>query len=302
MRFLHLTDPHLTSLAKQSLAGLSAKRSLSFLSWRRKRRFQHAPHALEHVTEAARLEGADQILVTGDLTHIGLPEEIRAARSWLESLGQPASVMLVPGNHDLMARDSWGPVATSWHDYLHLQPDLAGGGIQDAFPVKREVGEAVVIGVSSAHPTPILMASGSLGHGQMERLEAMARDARERERFCCLLIHHPPVPGIVNRRRALADAAELERLLERQGVDLVLHGHTHRNEEIAVGGRMIYSTASASSVNAHAPAAYRVLDVERDAEGWRVEMTLKSLAGTGPADWRMEVVEQARWRSGLPGR
>ena len=27
-----------------------------------------------------------------------------------------------------------------------------------------------------------------------------------------------------------------------------------------------------------------------------------ALAGTGPADWRMEVVEQARWRSGLPGR
>ncbi|MGD8976826.1 MAG: metallophosphoesterase [Gammaproteobacteria bacterium] len=299
MRLLHLTDPHLTSLEKQSLAGLNAKRSLSFLSWRRKRRFQHAPRALEHVTGAARLEGADQILVTGDLTHIGLPEEIRAARPWLESLGAPAGVMLVPGNHDLMARDSWGPVATNWNDYLHLPSDLAGGGIQDAFPVMREVGDLVIIGVASAHPTPVLMASGSLGDGQMQRLEEMARDARRQRKFCCLLIHHPPVPGIVSRRRALADAAGLELLLERQGVDLVLHGHTHRNEEVAVGGRMIYSTASASSVTAHAPAAYRIIDVDRDAEGWRVEMTLKSLAGAGPGDWRMEVVEQTRWRSGL---
>lgn len=299
MRLLHLTDPHLTSLENQSLAGLSAKRSLSYLSWRRKRRFHHDPSALTDLTESACREQADQILVSGDLTHIGLPDEIRAARPWLESLGPPERVMLVPGNHDLMSRDSWGPVAAHWGDYLHLDPHQAGGTIQDAFPVVREFEDVVVIGVASAHPTPILLASGSLGEAQLERLEAAARGVRERGKFCCVLIHHPPVPGVVGRRRALADAAALESLLERQSVDLILHGHTHRNEEIAVGGRMIYSTASASSVAAHAPAAYRVIDVERDADGgWQVEMTLKCLASIDGQHRRLELVEQTRWHAG----
>ncbi|MGB5621613.1 MAG: metallophosphoesterase [Gammaproteobacteria bacterium] len=299
MRLIHVTDPHLTSLDDQSLAGLSAKRALSYLSWRRKRRFHHDRSALTHLTEAVRREQADQILVTGDLTHIGLAEEARVARPWLESLGSPEQVMLVPGNHDLMSRDSWGPVARHWGDYMHLDPHLAGGTIQDAFPVVREFEDAVVIGVASAHPTPILLASGSLGEAQMARLELAARDVREQGKFCCLLIHHPPVPGVVGRRRALADAIALESLLERQSVDLVLHGHTHRNEEIALGGRMIYSTASASSISAHAPAAYRVIDVERDADGgWQVEMTLKSLTAGDGQQRRLELVEQARWHAG----
>jgi 3',5'-cyclic AMP phosphodiesterase CpdA len=297
MRLIHLTDPHLTSLENQSLPGLSAKRSLSYLSWRRKRRFQHDPAALEFLTRSLRAEHADQILVTGDLTHIGLAEEIRAARVWLESLGVADRVMLVPGNHDLMARDSWGAASNVWGDYLHLDAGQAGVSVQDAFPIIREFTEVAIIGVTSAHPTPILMASGSLGSDQMRRLEAMAGQVKKRGKFCCLMIHHPPIPGIVGRRRALADAAQLESLLERRSVDLVLHGHTHRNEEIALGGRMIYSTASASSITSHAPAAYRVIDVQKHGAGWQVSMALKSLVA-GQADaWSMKTIEQACWQA-----
>jgi 3',5'-cyclic AMP phosphodiesterase CpdA len=298
MRLIHLTDPHLTSLENQSLAGLSPKRSLSYLSWRRKRRFKHDAAALEFLTRSLLAEQADQILVTGDLTHIGLADEIRVARTWLESLGAADRVMLVPGNHDLMAGDSWGAASNTWGDYLHLDTRQAGVSVQDAFPIIREFPEVAIIGVSSAHPTPILMASGSLGSGQLGRLEDLAEQVRKRGKFCCLMIHHPPIPGIVGRRRALADAAQLESLLERQSIDLVLHGHTHRNEEIALGGRMIYSTASASSITSHAPAAYRVIDVQKHADGWQVSMALKSLVEDRDEAWSMQTIEQARWHAG----
>ncbi len=297
MRLIHLTDPHLTSLENHSPPGLGLKRSLSYLSWRRKRRFQHDQSALEFVTSSLRAEQADQMLVTGDLTHIGLAEEIRTARTWLESLGNADQVMLVPGNHDLMARDSWGHVSNIWGDYLHLDERQAGASIHDAFPVICEFGDIAIIGVSSAHPTPILMASGSLGNGQMRRLESMVGRLRQRDKFCCLMIHHPPIPGIVGRRRALSDETQLQDLLERQPIDLVLHGHTHRNEEIALAGRMIYSTASASSITAHAPAAYRVFDIEKNADGWGVSMTLKSLSGSSAGAWRMVTIEQASWHT-----
>ena len=51
-----------------------------------------------------------------------------------------------------------------------------------------------------------------------------------------LLIHHPAVPGSVSRRRALGDAAALCEVIERAGVDLVIHGHTHRRRILSAAG------------------------------------------------------------------
>ena len=38
--------------------------------------------------------------MTGDLVNISLPGEYAPALAWLESLGSPHDVTLVPGNHD----------------------------------------------------------------------------------------------------------------------------------------------------------------------------------------------------------
>ena len=52
------------------------------------------------------------MLVTGDLVHIGLEQEMSEAAQWLRSLGPPEKVILVPGNHDNYAADSLGSPCT----------------------------------------------------------------------------------------------------------------------------------------------------------------------------------------------
>ena len=42
----------------------------------------------------------DHIAVTGDLVNLSLPSEFVAARAWLDALGNPRDVSVVPGNHD----------------------------------------------------------------------------------------------------------------------------------------------------------------------------------------------------------
>ena len=89
-----------------------------------------------------------QILVTGDLVHIGLPGEIEAAARWLEALGPAERVMLVPGNHDAYAGDSWPAVAAAWGPYL------GGADGHEGFPVVRRLArngvEVHLVGASSA--------------------------------------------------------------------------------------------------------------------------------------------------------
>lgn len=284
------------------LAALSGKRWSGYLSWRRRRRFVHRREVLDGLTVAVQDEDPACILVTGDLVHIGLAEEIEAATDWLRQLGPPDRVMLVPGNHDVYARDSWPVVASAWAPYLGVSAaedkSAANASPVDeataGFPTRRRldgVPPVELIGVSSACPAPLFMASGRLGGAQLARLDAALTQAQG---FRCLLIHHPPLPAMTSWRKGLHDARALEALLARRGVELVLHGHVHRNvSHLGVGGMRVFGTASASSVGGKAGAAYRCFEVTDVGDRWRVEMRLMDVLPDGAVSLR----ERATWIS-----
>lgn len=302
IRLVHLTDPHLTSLDGESLRTLFGKRWTGYLSWQRHRRHVHRPEVLARLTEAVHGESADQILVTGDLVQIGLPAEIEAAAGWLQRLGPPSRVMLVPGNHDAYAADSWASVARCWAPYLGIggaDPARTAGGAADAashagFPTRRELAagatRVALFGLSSARPSGPFLADGALGTGQLQRLEQALDGAMG---FRCLLLHHPPLPGITVRRKCLRDGPALAALLGRQRADLVLHGHVHRNLDYrGPAGARVFGTASASSHGGRGQAAYRRFDIERDGDAWAVDMQLLEVAEGGP-----RVIGRAQWRA-----
>jgi 3',5'-cyclic AMP phosphodiesterase CpdA len=96
----HLSDPHLAPLPPPRLAELASKRLSGYLNWLRKRRAIHRSDALAAIVADLAKARADHVAVTGDLVNIALPAEFEQARPWLEALGPPAEVSLVPGNHD----------------------------------------------------------------------------------------------------------------------------------------------------------------------------------------------------------
>lgn len=292
IRLIHLTDPHLTDLSALPRGTLRGKRWSGYLSWRRRRRFVHRRERLDYLTAAVQSLDPVHILVTGDLVHIGLAEEMAVAAEWLQRLGPPERVMLVPGNHDAYARDSWPELSQRWGDYLGVGAgDVADG---DGFPTVRDLegtdGPVRLIGLSSARPSPLFSAGGRLGEGQLERLGGALDVAAWR----CVLVHHPPLPGMTTRRKSLGDASALARVLDRHGAELVLHGHLHRNRDvIGAGGVRVMGTASASSVHPQAQraAAFRCFDLERREGGWRVDMSLHRVREDGGT----EVLTRRHW-------
>ena len=114
MRLIHLTDPHLSSLAGENMTTLRGKRWSGYLSWRKNRRKRYLPEILARLTAAIKTEDADQILCTGDLVQIGLDSEIAEAADWLKQLGPAEQVMLIPGNHDIYATRSADSVYKLW--------------------------------------------------------------------------------------------------------------------------------------------------------------------------------------------
>lgn len=273
VRLLHLTDPHLSSLSDVSAWTLRGKRWLGFLSWWSKRRHHLRADTLARVTRAAGGEAADLALVTGDLVHIGIAQELREARAWLDTLAATQPVVLVPGNHDCYRADAALGIEQQWSHYLH-------GADGARFPRLVQQDDVSIIALSSATPMPWWSAGGCLGPAQLAKLEILLTQCAGN--FRCVMLHHAPVPGQAPARKDLADAAELTALLRRAQVELVLHGHLHHNAMQVLDGRTrVIVSAPASSAVASNPASYRVFNISRDGAAWQVECLLKCEDGAG---------------------
>ncbi len=285
----HLSDPHLSTLEGVRPGELVNKRVLGYLSWLRRRRFEHLPGVLASAVQDLRSMDPDHIVITGDLTHIGLPGEFAQVRAWLERLGPPRDVTVIPGNHDAYVRASARQTLTHWLPYL-ASDGMQGDGPPDAlFPSLRLRGPLALIGLSSAVPTAPFLASGAVGQVQMARLEGILRRTAEQGYIRVVMIHHPPVPDVVGVRKHLRDAPALRSLLERLGAELILHGHAHafslKTLNTARGRVPVIGAPSASARGGslHPAGGYHLYRFSR--VGRRVEMEV-ACRGYAPATGR----------------
>ena len=87
---------------------LAGKRGLGYINWHRGRKYIHRRETLDAVTRDLKTIATDHIAVTGDLANLSLPIEYAAARAWLETLGPPRDVTVIPGNHDAYVPSRFG--------------------------------------------------------------------------------------------------------------------------------------------------------------------------------------------------
>jgi 3',5'-cyclic AMP phosphodiesterase CpdA len=286
MRLIHITDPHLSSLSFTRFSAVRGKRRSGYLSWQRKRRHVHRRDILDRLTESVQADNPDQLLIGGDLVHIGLEQEITAAGEWLRQLAPPEKVLLVPGNHDIYAADSFHAVNEHWKSFLAASPVAADHA--SGYPISRDLGPVHLTGVNSSLPTRIFSARGEVGEKQIERLPRTFSAGQVN----FLLIHHPPLPGLTHARKALRDADAFGAWLANSRLDVVLYGHVHDNRSLELGDTRLYCTASASC---REDASYRVFDVEQENQGWRVSMQLKQLDLDTGGQHPFRVVERDQW-------
>ena len=283
----HLSDPHLPLPAGLRAAAVSGKRLLSLLSWRLRRHRRHRPETLARLIADLQEHAPDWIAVTGDLTNLGLVDEYRNARACLDSLGGAERVMVIPGNHDALVPQAWEAGAAHWRPYWQGDDAVGADDVASVFPALRRRGPLALIGMSSAIASPVGFAVGEVGAAQLARLAPMLRAARAAGLCRVLMIHHPPLEGMVSSRKRLLDGAALREVLAREGVELVLHGHSHRSHfetlQTSGGEAPVIGVPSASSMH-HEAAAYHLYRFSRSARGGNIALIVRCV---GP-DRRMQ--------------
>ena len=281
----HLTDPHLAPLPQPTARELAGKRLLGYLNWLRSRKAIHSRRVLDAIVADMLSQSPDHIAVGGDLVNLSLPQEFKQARAWLETLGSPDEVSVIPGNHDAYVRVKKRDGLGRWKPYMRTRAGRSKklAASPNGFPSVRRFGDIALIGLSTAIPTPPFGAWGRLDTGQQEALERILAALGEDGSFRIVLIHHPPLPGLTGWRRSLREAAHVKALLVSPGAELVLYGHNHVHAINVLPGRSgtvpVVGAPSASSCHAKAGqlARYNLFRIWQHQGRWRCEMTGRGL-------------------------
>ena len=211
-------------------------------------------------------EDADLLLLAGDLTRLGLPEEAEVVARELAGVRVP--VVAVLGNHDYEsdAQDQVVGVLTTRGvtvlDGDAIVLDTAGGTL----------GVGGVKGVGTGFPGAMC---SDFGEPEMKAFVRHSRSAATRLRDALTevqdadarvaLMHYAPVPDTLEGERPeihpFLGSYHLAEAVDDAGADLALHGHAHGGTERGTtpGGVPVRNVAQPVI-----RAAYRVYCIDRD--------------------------------------
>lgn len=271
----HLSDVHLAPLPPVRVRELMGKRITGYANWRFRRQRSLGGEGLPTLVHHLRAQRPDITAVTGDLVNLALDDEIDAAYHWLQSLGEPASVVVCPGNHDAYIRGQLEKALRRWDGYV-------AGETVDAnrFPFVRRLNGVAVISCSSAVPTAPGMALGRFDEAQAHRLGRILELLGAGGYFRVVMIHHPPNAEAAHPRIGLYGAKLFRAAIARYGAELVLHGHSHQSSIFAIPGPAgdvpVVGVAAAGAAQSDQPgsdpARYNLFKIERVGTTWQCNM------------------------------
>lgn len=196
MLIAQITDPHLRAPGRKAYRVVETDRYL--------------PPAIEALN---RLDPRpDVVLVSGDMTDFGRPEEYARLAELMAELELPW--VMVPGNHDRRS-----PLRAAFPDHAYLGSDGFMQFTIEAFPLRLIGLDTLVEGENG----------GELCAERLAWLEA--RLAEQPERPTLIFMHHPPFATGIGHMdiQGLTGAASLESLIRRfPNVERLLCGHIHR--------------------------------------------------------------------------
>ena len=184
----------------------------------------------------------DIILITGDLTDFGRPEEYKLLRKLLAPLDNP--IYVIPGNHD--ERENFRK-AFSDHDYLPKVGEFLHYVVED-YPLR-------MIGLDTTIPG---QAGGEMCSSRLQWLDQQL--ANKADVPTLLFMHHPPIKTGIQHMdvQNCANAKALGELIEKHSqVFQILCGHVHRPIHTQWHGVTVTTAPSSSH--------YVALDLRSDA-------------------------------------
>lgn len=271
----HISDIHLSPLPEPRLFELMGKRITGYINWKKNRTAEMGRQTLDTLMESIKQKKPDHLVITGDLVNLALTREFSAAKDWLVAQGPARDISLTFGNHDAYVRGAFKKACKTFRPWMTSEEAHAWSS---PFPYMRVRGQVAIIAVSSAIATPPFFATGRFDSAQAHHLADLLQEAKERNLFRVVMIHHPPYQRATYWYKKLWGIERFQRVIKQFGTELILHGHTHVPSLEHIEGKLrdvpVVGVASASQAfgGKKPPANYNWLSIDGDCESWHCEL------------------------------
>ena len=234
----------------------------------------------------------DHLAVTGDLVNLALDREIELARLWLETLGDPHDVSVVPGNHDAYVPGALDKVCRAWGPWMSGDDgQQAGRPPVLPLPARARQRRADRRHLGARHRA--LHGQRLLPRRPGAPAGAILDETGKRGLFRVVMIHHPPVRNAVPQHKRLFGIGNFQNIVRRHGAELVLHGHSHlafaaldrRQARQGAGGRRRRGRPGAGRHASRRRSTTCSTSTASPAR-WRVRLTRRGLTGADDAACR----------------
>jgi 3',5'-cyclic AMP phosphodiesterase CpdA len=232
---------------------------------------RHRPELLRTAIAEVNEAAVDLVVVAGDLTDDGYPDQYELAQEELSALTAD-HVVYVPGNHD--ARNV---------GYVRFEDTFGSRDSRHRF--EKGGLELSLVAVDSSKPD---VNEGEIGREHYGWIAEGFAEPADLRIFAC---HHHlmPIPGTGRERNQVLDAGDVLALLRHSEVDLVLSGHRHVPWVWPVAGMLLAHSGTVSTLRTRGfpDPAYNLIrvDKERIAIELRVPGGRTETLGTYPLRW-----------------
>jgi 3',5'-cyclic AMP phosphodiesterase CpdA len=237
--------------------------------------------ALEQVLDHLSQLNLDFLLIPGDLTQHGEPEN----HEWLSKrLAQlPFPTYVIPGNHDVPVLEADG-ISIAWKDFPSYYPHCGYQSGQELYYTASPIPGVRIVGLNS---NQFDQEGKQIGRVDQQQLDWLAQTlAQSQDEITLVMIHHNVLDHFpdqaqhpIGRRYMLQNAPALLKILREDKVQLVFTGHLHVQDIAHQDGIFDITTGSLVSY----PHPYRVIELQQNAG--QTHLSIQSPRVEALADW-----------------
>ncbi|TXT55098.1 MAG: hypothetical protein BAJATHORv1_40007 [Candidatus Thorarchaeota archaeon] len=177
---------------------------------------------LDYIERKAKDVPIPLLLITGDLTSDGLPEEFETFHDAIDGLSIPT--IIVPGNHD--------------------ERNYGASRFEEFFGSRFKRFEDEIVAIYAADSAEPDNDAGHVGRAMYNEIEDFFAEAQDKVRIFALHHHLVPVPHTGREYNVVEDSGDVLGLLTECNCHMVLNGHRHVPWMWRLNDMILYNTGT----------------------------------------------------------
>ncbi|MBD3405353.1 MAG: metallophosphoesterase [Candidatus Lokiarchaeota archaeon] len=185
-------------------------------------RIEDFRHIIDYIEKKENEVTNPLLLITGDLTSDGLPEEFEAFHDVVDGIDIPT--IIVPGNHD--------------------ERNYGAARFEEFFGSRFKRFEDEVVAIYAADSAEPDNDAGHVGRAMYSEIEDFFSEAQDKVRIFALHHHLVPVPHTGREFNVVEDSGDVLGLLTECNCHMVLNGHRHVPWMWHLNDMLLYNTGT----------------------------------------------------------